>query len=180
MLEAGRRRACLISLDRREKVGNRGRFWANPRRIAGLFNEDLTGIGPILPLLQQVHDFSNTLLGASVPDASRNSEHSVPWTVFSDDGTCQSVRSGRRPAPSRAYGVFCQSRAKIRCGLGRYDGPNRGIAERNREFCDGEAALARRARAAVSPSGATWVQGGPKMGWKLVVVRCAGPSGTTK
>ena len=57
-------RACLRTLDRREKVGNRGRFRANPRRIADLFNEDLTGIGLTLPLLQQVHEFSDTLLGS--------------------------------------------------------------------------------------------------------------------
>jgi hypothetical protein len=36
-------RACLISLDCREKVGNRGRFRANPRRIAGLFTVIRTG-----------------------------------------------------------------------------------------------------------------------------------------
>jgi hypothetical protein len=58
-------RVCLQSLDRREKVGNRGRFRADWRRIAGLFNENLTGVGPILPLLQRVHDSSNTLSASS-------------------------------------------------------------------------------------------------------------------
>jgi hypothetical protein len=48
---------ALESLDRREKVGNRERFLVSLRRIAGLFDEDLTGIGPILPLLQQVQTF---------------------------------------------------------------------------------------------------------------------------
>jgi hypothetical protein len=56
-------RVCFEALDRREKVGNRGRFRANTRRIAGLFNEDLTGIGPILPLLQQVHEFQKGVTG---------------------------------------------------------------------------------------------------------------------
>jgi hypothetical protein len=62
MVEREGVRVCLKTLNRSEKVGNRGRFGANPRRIAGLFKEDLTEIGPILPLFQQAHEFSDTLL----------------------------------------------------------------------------------------------------------------------
>jgi hypothetical protein len=54
-------RACLENLDRPGKIGNRDRFRANPRRITGLFDAELTGIESIVPLLHHVHGFSSTL-----------------------------------------------------------------------------------------------------------------------
>ena len=53
--------------------------------MAGLCNEDSTGIGPILPLLQQVHEFSDTLSGHATENPPPRPRYPMDYLLFEDE-----------------------------------------------------------------------------------------------